>query len=178
MPENGNTDFETIYSTYDCIVAIGQLHEATHIHIADLQDGKTEYDIGSHGWWKLGLLLLQANRESYDLLLQIRVERARYLRNMQILYQEYEAKYCSLYEKYGSHEAAQSRVGDYVIESAYELVDLVEDINEQPLHKDYLTDIFRFWRRYGGKHEHEPYEEVWRWVAGRPLPHLEKTRFA
>ena len=168
-----------MYETIDdCTHAIVQLHEEIHRDIGDLRNGNTEFPIGDRTWWKLDLLLCQAQQGCRVLLGEMQVEIAHFSRNMRILYQEYEAKYQSLYEKHGTHEAAEKILGNDVIESGNELEDYVQGMNEQPWHKDYLTDIFRFWRRYGGKHDHEPFEEVWRWVAGRPLPHLEKTATA
>ena len=64
-------------------------------------------------------------------------------------------------------------VGEDVLESAAALGEMVWEVEPQEAYEGYLTEIFRYWRRYGGQREHEEFEEVWRWVAGRPLPHLE-----
>ena len=43
------------------------------------------------------------------------------------------------------------------------------DVGHDPKDTAYLPEIFRFWMKFGGRPEASPYEELWQWVAGRPL---------
>ena len=92
---------------------------------------------------------------------------------MRLLYQDYAFKHLKLVYKYGGFEQAQESLGTDLLESGLASGELVHNAeNEQP-REGYLTEIFRFWRRYATIEERRPYEEAWSFVAGRKLPNME-----
>lgn len=67
--------------------------------------------------------------------------------------------------------------GPYVMRPGYEaLEELVRRLNEEDVDEGdgadeaYLVEIFRYWRRFAGRKEARRYEDVWEYVAGRPVP--------
>lgn len=60
-------------------------------------------------------------------------------------------------------------MGKSGIASAKALTDLVGNRATAPRHGKYLTEIAQYWRKWAGAEEARVYEEVWSYVAGRPL---------
>lgn len=163
-------------TTSDLISHLIAVNAATTTHIASLQSGANpDYPPNHPDFFQLAAILHKANSDSYHLLAKIEAEISRYHENMQLLYQEWVIKYLSLLYKYGGHAEAQERLGEDVLDSAHALIELTEDLNLEPqdVRKGYLTEIWRFWRRYTAREEWQPYEDVWRVVAERALPRME-----
>ena len=133
--------------------------------------------LDGHDYWKLSAILFAANHDSFHLLSKIEAEHNQYKYNLRRLYSAYKAKYLALAEEYG-WEGASKRVGAEVVESAGYLREFLGGRESDREGEEYLTEIWHFWRRYGGKGESEEIEEVWRWVAGRPMGSLEHRRWA
>ena len=116
--------------------------------------------------------LLKINHESFAMLEALDTEYQKYLRNMRILFQEAERKLHALSNPRTRLREIMEAVEPDIREGFYNLRDLVGE--REPVEHDaedvaYLPQIFRFWRRFGGRLEASPYEELWQWVAGRPL---------
>ncbi|KAL8825173.1 MAG: hypothetical protein Q9191_004569 [Dirinaria sp. TL-2023a] len=96
-------------------------------------------------------------------------EIARYLRNMQLLYAEFVIRVSRIQD---DADARRQGLTNQVSFSAAQLRRFLFDCRvyklQQP-NEDYLTEIFRFWRRFGAKNDHAPFEDVWEFVAGRKL---------
>ncbi|KAG7004810.1 hypothetical protein G7Y79_00023g053940 [Physcia stellaris] len=158
-------------TTFDLLAQLSTLNIGTTTHINTLQsDGDPFYHRNHPDYFPLAAILFKANAESYHLAGKISAELARYEANMRLLLQEFAVKYLALVYKHGSYEEAQERLGTDLMESALALGALVHDVEAQEPRKGYLTEIFRFWRRYASTKEWTPYEEVWTFVAGRKLP--------
>lgn len=41
---------------------------------------------------------------------------------------------------------------------------------EEGVEEGYLVEIFRYWRKFIGRREARRFEDVWEYVAGRPIP--------
>lgn len=161
-------------TTFDLHAHLYVLNNATITHINTLERGDEPYYHPNHpDYFPLFAILFKANADSYDLAVKMSHELARYEANMRLLYQEYTVKYLALVYKYGDHEEAKEKMGTDLLESGLALEEMVHGVATQKPRKGYLTEIFRFWRRYASTREWGPYEEVWRFVAGRALPRME-----
>jgi len=100
---------------------------------------------------------------------EIEVQTDRYYDNMTILLSQTKKKMRRDNRRKGDHEWTIRRLGRSGIDSARALKDLVWEWPKAEYHKGYLSEIARYWRRWGGTAEARPYEEIWTYVSGRVL---------
>ena len=120
----------------------------------------------------LAYVLREINRHTSDMLEALETEYEKYMTNMRILLQEAERKLRALCNPATRlreiMEVTEPDVRD-ALQNLRNFVGGRPEIEHDPEDTAYLPEIFRFWRRFGGRPEASPYEELWQWVAGRPL---------
>ncbi|CAF9934050.1 MAG: hypothetical protein ALECFALPRED_005835 [Alectoria fallacina] len=103
------------------------------------------------------------------MLWDLAAEEERYMSNMALLLAEMKGKWKGDLIETGSWHHTALRMGKSGIASAQALTDLVGNRATAPRHGKYLTAIAQYWRKWAGAEEARVYEEVWSYVAGRPL---------
>ena len=96
-------------------------------------------------------------------------EYATYISNMTILYSQFTKMIKTDLEENGNNHKSAKKFGFNAIGAIEHIRAFVGAKATAPYHHEYLSEIARYWRKWGGISEARKYEDVWTFVSGRVL---------